>query len=373
MPSSRFHDGLRGATHLARVTIQPAALTILDQDGAVLALWPLTGIKAAPEVDPDGVTALTARDRPGVLLVDDPLTLEMLRHAGLRLPRRHGAMRWRWAGLAGGAALVSGLGVALLTILPQWLAPLIPAAWERGFAGPAEALIAGSAARCMGADGQAALIRLTERLRVAGGIGMPVALAVLDKPMVNAFTLPGGTILVMRGLIATAGDGAELAGVIAHELGHVAHRDSTAMLIRALGVSVLLHAIGLGETSTAAEGAASLLTLAHGRAAETAADDAALAMLTAAGLRADGLSRFFAHMEQGPRRNGPETPGTEAEAGGPRAPSSLNWLSTHPASAARREKTARPSAGEPPFTAAEWRAIQGMCGDAPPEPAGHGP
>jgi predicted Zn-dependent protease len=45
---------------------------------------------------------------------------------------------------------------------------------------------------------------------------------VLDSPLVNAFALPGGYVYVTRGLLALANDESELAGVIAHEIGHVA-------------------------------------------------------------------------------------------------------------------------------------------------------
>ena len=57
--------------------------------------------------------------------------------------------------------------------------------------------------RCDGADGQRALDRLVARLAGGGG---PVQASVVDDPMVNAFTLPGRRVVVMRGLIAAAGD-----------------------------------------------------------------------------------------------------------------------------------------------------------------------
>ena len=49
---------------------------------------------------------------------------------------------------------------------------------------------------------------------------------VLNSPVVNAFALPGGYVYVTRGLLALAGSEAELAGVIAHEVGHVTARHS---------------------------------------------------------------------------------------------------------------------------------------------------
>ena len=54
----------------------------------------------------------------------------------------------------------------------------------------------------------------------------PFTFVVLDSPEVNAFALPGGYIHVTRGLMALANDEAELAGVIAHEIGHVTARHS---------------------------------------------------------------------------------------------------------------------------------------------------
>ncbi len=46
-------------------------------------------------------------------------------------------------------------------------------------------------------------------------------ITILDSPNVNAFALPGGYLYVTRGLLALANDSAELAAVIAHEMGHV--------------------------------------------------------------------------------------------------------------------------------------------------------
>ena len=49
---------------------------------------------------------------------------------------------------------------------------------------------------------------------------------VLDSPIVNAFALPGGYVYVTRGLLALAQNEAQLAGVLAHEIGHVTARHS---------------------------------------------------------------------------------------------------------------------------------------------------
>jgi Zn-dependent protease with chaperone function len=355
MPAARFHDGRHGTTHIVHLLVFGRELRIIGQDDATLATWSLARMRAAPEADPDGVVTLTVRDAPGELLVDDTGDLDMLRHAGVRLSGHRAWSRRGWIAVCVGSIAVLGIGALALNTLPRWLAAAIPEAWERRLGDPAEALMTASSTRCTETAGQAALEHLVERLRQAGGITMPVTISVLDDRTVNAFTLPGGHILVMRGLIDEADDGPVLAGVIAHELGHVAHRDSTTLLLRSMGFSVVLHMMGLGDMgSAAANGASSLMSLAYGRAAETAADDTALALLTGAGLRADGLSRFFGHMME---RDGAKDPDKRDVGKEP----ALNWLSTHPSSVERRARTARPATGEMPFTGAEWLAVRTMC------------
>ena len=56
--------------------------------------------------------------------------------------------------------------------------------------------------------------------------------AVLRSGMQNAFALPGGRIYVLSGLVTKAETPDELGGILAHELGHVSHRDGLRRLIR---------------------------------------------------------------------------------------------------------------------------------------------
>jgi len=62
---------------------------------------------------------------------------------------------------------------------------------------------------------------------------IPVSFKIIEDDSVNAFTLPGGYIFVNTGLIRVAETEAELAGAMAHEIGHAAARHSTRQLTRA--------------------------------------------------------------------------------------------------------------------------------------------
>lgn len=65
----------------------------------------------------------------------------------------------------------------------------------------------------------------------------PLTVVVLDTPIPNAFALPGGRIFLLRGLLAKAKSPDEVAGVIAHEIGHVVHRDGLRAMLRVGGSS----------------------------------------------------------------------------------------------------------------------------------------
>ena len=69
--------------------------------------------------------------------------------------------------------------------------------------------------------------RLGQNLARNSDTRIPVSFQVIDSDSVNAFTLPGGYIFVNSGLIRLAQTEAELAGAMAHEIGHVAARHST--------------------------------------------------------------------------------------------------------------------------------------------------
>jgi predicted Zn-dependent protease len=75
--------------------------------------------------------------------------------------------------------------------------------------------------------------------------GTKFTFTVLDTPIVNAFALPGGYVYVTRGLLALADNEAEVAGVLAHEIGHVTARHSAERYGQAMAANVLGLGLGL--------------------------------------------------------------------------------------------------------------------------------
>jgi len=144
-----------------------------------------------------------------------------------------------------------------------------------------------------------------------------------DAKTVNAFATPGGFLYVYRGLLQTAVNEAELAGVMAHDAGHVVARHSARSMVASYGIEAVT-ALAVGNnpgllqkitTNIAANG----LMLSHSRADETEADEFGARYASAAGYDPRGLVTLF---EKFKAKEG-NTPGF------------LAYLSDHPASQER--------------------------------------
>ena len=107
--------------------------------------------------------------------------------------------------------------------------------------------------------------------------------------------LPGGQVYVFRGLIEKADNADEVAGVIAHEIGHVAHRDGTKAVLQAGGLSFLFGMllgdfVGGGAVVIAAK---TVLQSSYSREAEAAADAYGAELMNKAGGNARALATML--------------------------------------------------------------------------------
>ncbi len=87
--------------------------------------------------------------------------------------------------------------------------------------------------------------RIGQRLaQNAGGPKFPYQFHVVNASDINAFALPGGPIYINRGIIDNARNEGELAGVMAHELAHVALRHGTHQASKAYAAQAGLSILG---------------------------------------------------------------------------------------------------------------------------------
>lgn len=173
----------------------------------------------------------------------------------------------------------------------------------------------------------------------AGGAAYPYSFSTADAREVNAFALPGGPIWIHRGILEIADDEAQVAGVLAHEIAHVAGRHTAKQVSRSVwasGALAVLATLGddggwrgaaLALGSSIAAGAA-LLT--YSRRDERAADREGVRILRAAGYDPRGLLEFMQRLDGDLQ----STPGAMAQ-----------FFATHPAPRDRVRHLEREVAG----------------------------
>ncbi|HNR11896.1 MAG TPA: M48 family metalloprotease [Thermodesulfobacteriota bacterium] len=130
---------------------------------------------------------------------------------------------------------------------------------------------------------------------------------VIDSPILNAFALPGGYIYITRGLLAEIENEAQLAGVLGHEIGHVAARHSAIQLSEALGYQMLtvaaMAAPNAGEMLPVVATLSQTMMLGYSREREFQADSMGLTYMFRSGYDPLEMSNFLYQLSrkgQGP-------------------------------------------------------------------------
>lgn len=161
-------------------------------------------------------------------------------------------------------------------------------------------------------------------VRRAAGPDYPYSFDVANYREINAFALPGGPVWVHRGAIAAATNEAQLAGVLAHEIAHIAERHAASQMTKGTIANGLLGLLGAivgndrgGQIAQIAGGlAAQGFMLKFSRDDEREADEAGARMMKQAGWNPIGMVEFMQILQAQSGRN----PGSVS-----------TFLSSHPA------------------------------------------
>jgi len=159
---------------------------------------------------------------------------------------------------------------------------------------------------------------------VSGNPSQAYRITILNSPNVNAFALPGGYLYVTRGLLALANDSAELAAVIAHEMGHVTANHGLQRQQKeaeeVFATKVVKDVLGESPTSNVAVIRGKLRLAQFSRNQELEADTIGIKTSGLAGYDANAASRFLQSMSAY----------TEFRSASGATDASLDFLASHP-------------------------------------------
>lgn len=125
---------------------------------------------------------------------------------------------------------------------------------------------------------------------------------ILDSPVVNAFAVPGGYVYFTRGIMAHFNNEAEFAGVLGHEIGHIAAKHSarqqtTQLLTQILFIGGIIVSKEFREFADVAQQGIGLLFLKNSRSHETESDELGVDYSTKAGYDARYMAGFLIPLE----------------------------------------------------------------------------
>jgi Peptidase family M48 len=362
--SGIFFDGLTNARHPVAVALGADAVEISEPSGGVLAAWRFSDI--APLATPAGILRigqLKSKIAARLEIRDTEFASALLGRAkangrsGLTDARTCAkVVAWSMAAVA---SLVA-CGIWGIPAAADRIAPHVPVAVEMHLGNAIDTQVrhmlasqAGGKPLECGAGtqqqaGRDAFNKLIGELEQAAELPIPLHATVVHTSQVNAIALSGGHIYLYEGLLKDAKSVDEVAGVLAHEIGHVAHRDGTKTLLRNGSMAVLFGMV-LGDFT----GGGALVTVANtvlqnadSREVEAAADEYGAQLMSKVGGDPQALGRILKRISGDSEGKVP------------------HFMLNHPESSERAaaiEHVAKPAAAKPLLTPQEWVAFKKIC------------
>ncbi len=358
--AAHYSDGQSAGTKDVEVMFTERGLAIRSREQIEPLIWPYAALRTAEPLGPHAIDALVtySYQRGVTLFVADPTFARRLAVEAPHLTTR--AVRWRaarpWliaaalAGLITAAIMASGLSPA------RTLASAIPDGIRDTMGKQVVTSMTSNYATCQSTAGTAALQKLMARLSQAAETKKPFNVTVVDWNLLNAFAAPGERIILTRELIERADSPDELAGVIAHEMGHGLELHPETSIVRGIGLAAAAEMLFGGGGGAIANIGIMLTQLSYSRAAEREADGHALRILKSAAISPAGLADFFNRIKRTQPKRGDVDQSKNKRI-------SLDVLSTHPHTSDRlkRIRLQPPYPATPAVDEAGWSALKKIC------------
>lgn len=367
---ARFSDGASATAQDCIVSLSTGNVVITFLDGSDTKLWSFGSLRVGEPIRSHAIDVLltsTAEPEASLFVPGADFAAALATRAPF-LTARSARFRDATPWLVTAVCLVAlfGAGYSLNWSPANMLARTVPDSWRDRLGDMAISQLTADKPQCVAADGSRALAKIAERLRLATGSSDTFSIAAYDLPIVNAFAVPGNRIVISGALITDAETPEEVAGVIAHEMGHGLELHPETGVIRTVGIAAAVELMLGGTGGTMSQMGMMLAQLGYTRVAEREADVHALRILREAQISSKPLARFFTRLD---KKNDDEKEPANADAAKSKQAlekiAQLDIFRTHPAA---RERAAQilsqpdyPST--PVLSSAEWASLLNICSE----------
>jgi Zn-dependent protease with chaperone function len=316
---ARYGDGRTAASSPALIGLERSGdrpgIAIRLEERGIERFWPLTELavaaplhgssneallRRAPPKDYDPQAGDIGEDYGATLFIHDRRFVQALIAAAPQLSTTR--ERWRFArpGLAAALAiLLVGGAIWAFDLNPsRTVANLVPQSTWESVGGQMLASVTKGHRECTGRAGRDALDRLMRRLVEGDYRSQGYEAKVVEWSLLNAFAMPGRRLVLTSRLVETATSAEEIAGVLAHEIGHGLERHPEAAIVRILGLATLAKVFASGVGDTFSNASLLLVQLRYNRDGEREADLRAAEILKRAEIDVRPLAGFLNRMKR---------------------------------------------------------------------------
>lgn len=355
---ARYCDGRSASVSEAAIEAQTDGLTVHVPTWP--ALWPYGSLRRTDDggretvlrLEPDTGERLT-------LTADEDMALgavapQLYTTRALNPERPRLVLALMASAFAAAAAFLIGVPLEAGAI-----AHFVPARYKEHLGEMAWSQVSALTSQCegtMSSRGLNALDEIYQKLRAETPNIPEGEVYLVDASFPNAFSMPDGSIVVTDELIALAESPDEIAGVIAHELGHVSSGHIMKNIVRQMGLGIFVDIVFGGAGAGQAIAAINVLALRYSREDEAEADHVAIGLMDRAGYNPGAVAALFRRLA-----------GAQSAQHGWRIP---EFLSSHPDTLQRAAEAARHARADraPALSADDWQALKQACTGAE-EPA----
>lgn len=341
---TRFFDGITIKPYQVEVTLNPEGLHIVSLDDAQVLnlMWRKQDliVTLIPRENTPGQVSQKNTPDARLMIPDASVYNELEQHVpSLLVQPSHITHTWRNLGLFFVAILFSiGLFLWGFPKATPFIVSGVPKSLDEKVGAFLQRTLVESDRVCVDKEGLLALTVMLKRLQP----NVPISVLVTSNSEVNAFSVGGKNIVLFRGLLDKSTNPDMIAGVLAHEIGHVHKRHVMVNLTRQLGIYVALFGLSGGQLNLATL----LINTHHSRLQEEEADNYALGMLKKARISSQGFSDFFGIISDDSEDQ-----------------MILKYLSSHPPSTLRKDKAQDLSLDQTTaaLDAKNWHALKNLC------------